>query len=237
MTRRTADGEHTPRCLAAFDMRRTISWLWLEAVLLAMATGVVDAVGYLQVGIFVANMTGNTVLVGIALGEGQWTSASNRAAALLVFFLGAAAGYVLRRRAGPDCRWPLIAEAFVLVVAATSILPMGAALSLVAFAMGLQAAAVTTFGGVALSTVVVTSSMVRIAEGMVQRISPDMTAKAPVGSRLLFGTWLAYASGAVVGAIVFRWVGSNSGLLLSAALVMACVFLARLRHPHQSVVV
>ena len=66
-----------------------------------MAAGVVDAVGYLQAGIFVANMTGNTVLVGIAISEGHWTAASDRATALLVFFLGAGAGYVLRRQAGP----------------------------------------------------------------------------------------------------------------------------------------
>ena len=111
---------------------------------------------------------------------------------------------------------------------------MSAAIKMVAFAMGLQAAAVTAFGGVALSTVVVTSSMVRIAEGVVRRISPDMTAKASVGSSLLFGTWLAYASGAVVGTAVFRWTGSSSGLFLSAALVMACVFLERLRQSQVS---
>ena len=50
-----------------------------QAALLTLVAGMADAVGYISLGgIFAANMTGNTVLAGIALAEGQYTLALKR---------------------------------------------------------------------------------------------------------------------------------------------------------------
>ena len=42
------------------------------AGLLCAAAGFADAVGYVNSGVFAANMTGNTVLAGLALAGGHW---------------------------------------------------------------------------------------------------------------------------------------------------------------------
>ena len=64
---------------------------------------------------------------------------------------------------------------------------------MLAGAMGLQAASMTRFGAVTISTVVVTSVIVRIVEGTVLRKKPpDVAAAMPV----LAAAWLAYAIGA-----------------------------------------
>ena len=58
---------------------------------LTFATGVIDAISYLAIGsVFTANMTGNLVLVGFALGGQPGFSISRTLVSLLAFMLGAA---------------------------------------------------------------------------------------------------------------------------------------------------
>jgi uncharacterized membrane protein YoaK (UPF0700 family) len=60
-------------------------------VMLSLAAGCVDAVGYLGLGqIFVANMTGNTVLLGLALGQAEARAALRAVVALVGFIVGVA---------------------------------------------------------------------------------------------------------------------------------------------------
>lgn len=56
---------------------------------LSLAAGVVDAVSYVGLGkVFTANMTGNTVLLGVALARGTGGDAARAAAALGGFCAG-----------------------------------------------------------------------------------------------------------------------------------------------------
>jgi uncharacterized membrane protein YoaK (UPF0700 family) len=69
--------------------------LGLRALLIALtgATGLIDAVSYLGVGhVFVANMTGNVVLLGFALSGAAGLSITASLAAVAGFLVGAAAG-------------------------------------------------------------------------------------------------------------------------------------------------
>src|SRR3712207_7363631 len=62
-------------------------------VMLALAAGCVDAAGYSGLGqIFVANMTGNTVLLGLAIGQAEAQTALRAVVDLAGFVVGAAAG-------------------------------------------------------------------------------------------------------------------------------------------------
>src|SRR5947209_15890383 len=71
---------------------------------LALAAGAVDAASYLGLGrVFTANMTGNTVLLGVALARGTGADAARAATALGGFCVGAAAGVGMAKTAG---RWP-----------------------------------------------------------------------------------------------------------------------------------
>jgi uncharacterized membrane protein YoaK (UPF0700 family) len=65
-------------------------------VLLSAAAGCVDAVSYLGLGhIFTANMTGNTVLLGLSLGQADWHAALRSGVALVGFIFGVAVGTVI----------------------------------------------------------------------------------------------------------------------------------------------
>ena len=66
---------------------------------LTVVTGLVDAVSYLKLGhVFVANMTGNVVLLGFALAGAPGLSVGAALAATGAFLVGAALGEVLGRR-------------------------------------------------------------------------------------------------------------------------------------------
>lgn len=190
------------------------------AALLCVTAGIADAVGFLHSGVFAANMTGNTVLVGISLAQHEWSQAVGRAAPIVAFFAGALIGRSLLRIGGE--RSAIVVEA--LVIGACAFVDSRSAVSiwLIAVAMGIQATAITKFAGAAVSTVVVTSTLARLAEAkhdyLVARLSNEPAqARAPVV--LLAATWIAYGVGAVIAVLLLRTM-SSAPLLLAAALVL-----------------
>ena len=75
-------------------------------VMLSMAAGCVDAVGFLGLGqIFVANMTGNTVLLGLALGQAKGQAALRAVVALVGFVAGVGAGAAILGRDQEGSGW------------------------------------------------------------------------------------------------------------------------------------
>ncbi|MEO8751309.1 MAG: YoaK family protein [Casimicrobiaceae bacterium] len=169
------------------------------AVLLAATCGIADAVGYVSSGIFAANMTGNTVLVGLALAGQDWLLAGERALTLVTFFAGAMLGRRLAAKARP---WaPLLVEAVLVGLAALPWPGVMAPLWIVALAMGVQASAFTGFRGVAVSTIVITSSIAHLAEDAQDRLrgSPP-----PASGGLLALIWVAYGAGAVLAGILLQ---------------------------------
>lgn len=197
----------------------------LQATLLTLVAGMADAVGYLTMGgIFTANMTGNTVLAGIALADGHSELAAKRFVPLFAFFLGAMiARALLRLLRRPAI--PLALEALVLAV--VEFLPLGAEarVMIVSLAMGLQASALTHFGGAAASTVVVTSTLARIADATLDRLWPrGAHGLQPIaGPSLLAFTWLGYFAGAVAGVLLAHAIAWP--LLVPAALLLGVIFL------------
>ena len=198
---------------------------FLQATLLTVVAGIADSVGYITLGgIFAANMTGNTVLAGISLAEGHYVMAARRAAPLLAFFLGALlARLLLRLRHKPAV--PLLIEAAL--IAAVGFLPIGTepAIMIVALAMGLQASALTQFGGATVSTVVVTSTLARVADATLDRVWPAEKPDLPpvAAPHLLMLTWAGYLVGAVAGAMLLHVIAYP--LVIPAALLVIAVFL------------
>ena len=70
--------------------------IW-QACLLAMVAGYADAVGFLTFNAFAGAMTGNTVLLGIALASRKFADAFQSAGIIVAFLVGVAASVVLRR--------------------------------------------------------------------------------------------------------------------------------------------
>ncbi len=100
----------TSECTSAPEQCQAASPLLLAA--LASVGGYVDAVAYLAFGhVFTANMTGNTVLLAIAAGEGDGARAVRSLLAVSGFCTGAVLAALLLRapaRGAWPCRSPLV---------------------------------------------------------------------------------------------------------------------------------
>ncbi|MDP2332150.1 MAG: YoaK family protein [Reyranella sp.] len=175
-----------------------------QACVLAIVAGYADAVGFLAFGAFAGAMTGNTVLLGIALAGADFGAAAQSAVIILSFLVGVAASAVLGRKL------PLVAifsiEA-VAIVAAALIAPLVAA-PVLAFAMGLQNATMTRFAGASLNTVVLTGNLQKMMQGFLGRFAGST--KPPksdaVESAMIGGLWIAYLGGVVAGALAHHWI-------------------------------
>nr|WP_231713337.1 YoaK family protein [Arthrobacter sp. zg-Y769] len=195
---------------------------------LTFSTGVVDAVGYLGLDrVFTGNMTGNVVLLGMAFAGGANLPILRPVLALVFFMLGAAlAGRMLRK--GPE-GWSSRTSVSLMVVAGfISALAVFTAVadvqgseilgstttSVLAAAMGVQAATAKRLKVAEITTVVVTSTITGLASD----------------SRLAGGNsqyWVRRAAaialillGAVAGAAALN-VGLWLGLALSAVISIA----------------
>lgn len=180
-----------------------------RAALLCLAAGYVDAYGYVDLGgVFAANMTGNTVLLGIAAARGEWARILPYALTLGAFFLGAMAASAMKR--GFDRPYPplLAAAALIAVVDRLGLTP-DLVLLLLAFAMALQGASLNRFGKTNLQTVVITSTLLNLADGCVHhgwRATAGGDSPGPE-MPLLAAAWLAYAVGAAAGVLVSAHLG------------------------------
>jgi uncharacterized membrane protein YoaK (UPF0700 family) len=182
-------------------------------------------VGYITMGsVFAANMTGNTVLAGIALAQGHWPDAWRHLAPIAAFFVGAMISRLLVRLSSTPTASLLVEAATLAIV---GFLPVGpeSAVLIVALAMGVQASAITHFAGSAVSTVVVTSTMARAADAVLDRLWPrgDGAPPAVTNRRLLAMTWASYLVGAVIGALLVPLLPYP--LVVPAAMLLVVLFI------------
>ena len=191
----------------------------LRATILTIIAGIADAVGYITMGgVFAANMTGNTVLAGIAAAQRNYTDAWYHLAPLLAFFVGAMLSRLLLRLWHRPNACLLVEAALLAVV---GFLPLGpeSAVLILAMAMGVQASAITHFSGNAVSTVVVTSTLARTADTLLDRLWLPAAPNLP----LLALTWIGYLAGAVAGALLLAVMPYP--LLVPVALLALLLFL------------
>jgi uncharacterized membrane protein YoaK (UPF0700 family) len=205
---------------------RFASGIW-EPALLATSAGFADAIGYMNGGTFAANMTGNTVLLGLALAAAQPSVAAYRCAILCAFFLGALAGRLLFLAARRRAAIPLTVAASILIVLGyIEIGPASSTLG-IAVAMGIQATSVTRFRGMAISTVVITSAIARLAETALERLHPAREGAAPAATApdVLAATWLCYGIGALMAGMLISHMAMPlivpGGILASVAVLTA----------------
>jgi uncharacterized membrane protein YoaK (UPF0700 family) len=214
---------------------------WLLA-LLAAAAGCVDALSYLRLGnVFIANMTGNAVLLGIATGQQLAARALHSVMALVGFALGVLAGAALagRRAESEGGAWPagvtlaLGVELLMLVGVAVGWLlsgkdpaggPEDALVVLAGLAMGLQSAAVRQLRVEGVATTYVTGTLTALLAGLVDR------GAARGGLLRQGGVLLTLVAGAVVGAAAVGVAGGVAALI-PVVLVAAVVAIAAWARP------
>ena len=198
---------------------------------LTFGTGVVDAVGYLGLDrVFTGNMTGNVVILGMALVGGNGLPVVGPLVALGGFVLGAAlGGRVLR---GVDHAWSwrttgLLVLVGVLVLALAVLLlvlpdpgepVLLGVTGVLGGAMGLQAATARVVAVKDVTTVVVTSTLTGLAADSV------LGSGRGGGSGRRLAAVVLILLGAAAGAALLRFdggLGLAPGLLLEAGLVLA----------------
>jgi uncharacterized membrane protein YoaK (UPF0700 family) len=194
---------------------------------LTFVTGIIDAVSFLGLGhVFTANMTGNVVLLGFALGGSADLSVGRSLAALSAFATGSVVGGRLtNQRQRPPARQLLIAmhaETVLLCFAAGGALIAGGdtffasqspVIVLTAVAMGLRNAVVRKLAVPDLTTTVLTMTVTGLAADSVLA-----GGAAPRSGRRLLSI-LAMGSGALVGSILVRELGMWIPLVVAACVV------------------
>jgi uncharacterized membrane protein YoaK (UPF0700 family) len=185
-----------------------------DALLLTLtaAAGSADAVSYLGLGrVFTANMTGNLVLFGVAIGQGQLAGSVRSVIAFAAFVAGVLAGWRVTAAAEPTAVWPrsvtlaVVAELGLLLAffggwevfgARPATLALVVLVMLSAGAMGMQSAAARRLGVSGVTTTFVTGTLTSLLTGFA-------TVPGRAERTLWFATLGCLVMGAAAGALVF----------------------------------
>jgi uncharacterized membrane protein YoaK (UPF0700 family) len=206
---------------------------------LTFVTGIIDAVSFLGLGhVFTANMTGNVVLLGFALGGTADLSVGRSLAALCAFAIGGVLGgrLTIEHQRTP-ARQLLIAmhvEVLLVCLAAaaaligggdTSFARLSPVIVLTAVAMGLRNAVVRKLAVPDLTTTVLTLTVTGLAADSVLAggVAPR------TGRRIL--SVLAMGSGALVGTMLVRPFGMWAPLAVAAFMVAGLAMYLYLSEP------
>jgi uncharacterized membrane protein YoaK (UPF0700 family) len=146
-------------------------------------------------------MTGNAVLLAIALAEHKLGATIASAGIIAAFLAGVAASASLRRVTTLPGLLCLEMAAIILAALVTSL----AAAMVLAFAMGLQSAAMTHFAGQSVSsTVFLTGNLQQFVQTLLGHDTHDRAGKQKT-IVLVGGLGVAYLAGAVAGAAAWHW--------------------------------
>jgi uncharacterized membrane protein YoaK (UPF0700 family) len=146
---------------------------------LTWIAGFVDAAGFVALGrIYTANMSGNSVAIGIQGWDQNWLETVRRAWPVAVYVVGLLCGRILLEIGGREKVRRVAGIAFGIEIAA--LLPVSFAhsfshsqtqsalvfgfIALLSFAMGMQNATLTHFSNITLHTGFVTGTLVKMAE-------------------------------------------------------------------------
>ncbi len=187
-----------------------------RTIVLCLIGGSADAISYLRYGTFVGAMTGNTVLLGIDFASWQLDDAGYHAGIIAVFLAAVIATQTVLRAKLPTSL-PLFLAALMLGGSELIANPWSAAIA--AAALGMQSAAVRRIGGVSINTVFITGNLVRLGSAVPESAEPKQHTTLAV----LSTAWIAYAAGAVIGALALHLIPHPMIAPAALALVAAIV--------------
>jgi uncharacterized membrane protein YoaK (UPF0700 family) len=179
---------------------------------LTLVAGCTDAISYLGLGrVFTANMTGNTVLLGLAVAQRDAGAAARSAAALGGFVLGAVVVGLTPEQRRLSVTGGLVAELGLLAAllawwSATGSTPRGATqdglIALAGTAMGVQSAAVARLAVPGVATTYITGTWTGISAGVadwLRRRARDPSAEDRPHRGLQVVVVVVYLGGAIAG--------------------------------------
>ncbi len=229
---------------AVFSLRHLPSWL-----LLAFAAGAVNATAFLACSRFVTHVTGTVSRIG--MDAGSVTLALDYAVVLGCFVIGAMSAAALLEGRHYQRKRPLFAVPLLLVSAILTVIaaagsagvfgvfggdvetaPDFAFLSVLAFAMGLQNAAVATSTGLLVRTTHMTGPATDLGIHLASALYVDGEARRAAlrHAGLRAGKIVAFASGGAIGAIGAT-AYAYAAFLVPAAVVLAATALSFVNVP------
>jgi uncharacterized membrane protein YoaK (UPF0700 family) len=220
-----------------------------DLVLLSIAAGSADAAGYLGLGkVFTANMTGNIVLLGIAISEGHDSDTWRSLFALLAFVVGTCLGGWMCRDVPPKRGWApeithvILLEAGLILVYAAWWLHVAPEqhidfvypyIALLGLAMGLQGAAALHLGIPGVVTTVVTGTLTSLFTGLTKIASakaeetPEKSPRPPLLLQAI--VVVTYCGGAAMSGLLMLHARPWTGFFPAA--VIFVVILTRFFRP------
>lgn len=227
-------------------------------LVLTLSAGSVDALSYLGLGhVFTAMMTGNIVLLGLALAQGEVLAALRSIVALLGFAIGVFVGAIVVERESEPAEWPaavtgaLAFETVLLGIFAGTSWVIGTRsgviyvlIILLALAMGIQSAAVRRLGVPGIATTYLTGTLTSLMVdllGWLRSVAAQLpvaksSEKSSVGRipwdqrvGLLAAVITLYCFGALAGGILQVHTSSAFASLLPLATMLLVVVNAVIR--------
>ena len=230
-------------------------------LLLTLAAASVDAISYLGLGhVFTAMMTGNTVLLGLALAQGEILAALRSVLALIGFVIGVFVGAIIVERESYPAEWPvavtaaLAFETILLAIFAASFTLFESVrggmiyllIILSALAMGVQSAAVRRLGVPGIATTYITGTLTSLMVDLLgwlrliaARLPVSKTAERSEVKRIpwdqrvgiLAGVVTLYCLGALIGGVLQLYSASLAPLFpLGAVMLVVVNAVIRQRH-------
>jgi uncharacterized membrane protein YoaK (UPF0700 family) len=179
---------------------------------LSVASGAIDAISFLKFGVFTSAMSGNTVLLGIAIGRGELRLGEAAAIAFAAYFTAAAVSRpICDLLAGTRTPLMILLSLEVLLLAGfvgfglaqSAGLPQAPVIAFAAMAMGVQATAARLLKTAGVNTVVFTSTLTSIAGAVSEAVARHRP--------LMWETWrqivsfACYGGGALAAAFLSRY--------------------------------
>jgi uncharacterized membrane protein YoaK (UPF0700 family) len=169
-------------------------------------------------------MTGNTVLLGLALAAHDFARAGAVLWPILSFVIGSGAGLALAARS-PGLA--LAAEAAALFIAGFTE-ERTVQLEVLAFAMGVQNASLTKFSGIAANTAFITGNYQKLAQAVLDLFKRATNGEARRSLVLMSALIGSYALGAILVGLVTQ-AGAHHELAFLALIPLAVAYAVRRR--------
>lgn len=210
---------------------------------LAAIAGCLDALSLVRLtGTFVAFQSGNTVLAGLRLGQGNFAGAWPSLVAVLTYIAGSAlTPFVIRagRRGIPGGPARLLAWASGLLALDAAIVLIGfgtgsetphgvlryLGLIAVTLAMALQTPVARTVNGVSVSSTFSSGMLVRFGQSLGDLVHPGARPREIGVTRILGIVNLAFLGGAILGGILIELI--DNAAILAPTLALAAIAVAK----------
>lgn len=215
-------------------------WPAALTALLTLVSGYVDAIGFLHLGqVYIANMSGNSVAVGLHGARLEWAEVSKHGWPIVSFVCGVLVSRLILTWAHRHDSKRAIALVFSLEAsfmgAFLAIRSGSAAVFFLVFAMGIQAATIPHIGGTSIYTCFVTGTLVRFGATLADVVWSfwDGGLRAALADPsapqcLLFASnWSVYVLGAVAGTLALQSIGVSAIWAAFGTIVMYVLLAAR----------